>query len=131
MYITGMFGRILGGTGMNKWDFGGYILKSPGESGNIYLAKFDLSQPPDGEDHVRDLLREPLRVFPNPATDRLWVEGAADGAPVALYTATGQLVRRGTISGGGLSLAGLPSGLYLLQVQQPGGTVLTARVAKE
>ncbi|MBI3141706.1 MAG: hypothetical protein HYZ16_02640 [Bacteroidetes bacterium] len=40
-------------------------------------------------------------------------------------------MRRGTIQGGGLSLAGLPSGLYLLQVRQPGGTVLTARVAKE
>jgi hypothetical protein len=72
-----------------------------------------------------------LETYPNPATDRLWVDGAPEGAPVALYTARGQLVRRGTISGGGLSLAGLSSGLYLLQVHQPGGTTLTARVAKE
>ncbi|MBI3141604.1 MAG: T9SS type A sorting domain-containing protein [Bacteroidetes bacterium] len=98
-------------------------------SNDAFIAVIELSEIPVFIKNQASFLN--LQVFPNPATDRLWVEGAADGAPVALYAAMGQLVRRGTISGGGLSLAGLSSGLYLLQVHQPGGTTLTARVAKE
>lgn len=72
-----------------------------------------------------------IETHPNPATDWLWVGGVAEGASVAVYATTGRLMHRSTISGGGLSLAGLPRGLYLLQVHQPDGTFLTARVAKE
>lgn len=64
-----------------------------------------------------------LQVFPNPATDRLnfrWAlpESERENKAFQLTDARGRVVGAGTLlpSGGSLSLAGLPSGVYFMRV---------------
>lgn len=61
------------------------------------------------------------RIFPNPAADRLHIDGIDDGSRLELYDYTGRLclAQRGT---GTLSVAHLPAGLYLLRIVPQGNT---------
>lgn len=59
---------------------------------------------------------ERVRLFPNPATDRITVEGAAPHAAYRVLTPTGQVVLAGNIAAGMLPVQGLPPGAYLLHI---------------
>jgi hypothetical protein len=71
-------------------------------------------------------------VYPNPTTDRLTVEGQGMQR-VELYDAMGRLIsathadsERTTVS-----MAGKPSGMYLLKVMQEDGSVVVRKVVKK
>ncbi|MBO4599574.1 MAG: Omp28-related outer membrane protein [Bacteroidales bacterium] len=77
-----------------------------------------------------------LRLFPNPADDVVTVElqdnAAAEGCRIVLTDAMGREVMRQSICGSSvhqLSLAYLPSGIYLLRVETPSG-IATRQVVK-
>ncbi|MCI1189979.1 T9SS type A sorting domain-containing protein [Hymenobacter sp. DH14] len=70
----------------------------------------------------------PVLAYPNPVTDRLTLDltaAAAEPCAVRVLGLAGQVVRTETLTGGcvqELTLAGLPAGLYLLQVRTAGGS---------
>jgi acetyl esterase/lipase len=75
-----------------------------------------------------------LLLAPNPARDQVQVSGLPAGATrLLLYNATGQCVAQQPVTSQvSLSLAGLPPGIYLLQVVSENGTARsTARLVKE
>jgi len=60
------------------------------------------------------------RVYPNPATQTLWVEvPEGEGGRIALYTLLGQRLRQWDVKEGlqGLSVGDLPRGLYVVRVE--------------
>ncbi len=82
------------------------------------------------------LVQEMVRVYPNPATDYLWVEALehSTSKPLgwSLYSATGQVVRSAAIRGRRqLDLPNLAPGLYFWKVQNAEGQWQTGRVVVE
>lgn len=60
---------------------------------------------------------QPLHVYPNPATDLLYLENIpAKSAEFSIFNTLGQTVMTGTTSGT-ISVAGLESGLYFVQLK--------------
>lgn len=60
-----------------------------------------------------------IRLFPNPASDRLQITGAQAGAEVTVISLSGATVLKGTADATGsleLSLSGIASGSYLVRV---------------
>lgn len=77
-----------------------------------------------------------LAAYPNPATDRLTLDltaaPAAEPCAVRVLSLAGQVVRTETLTGGHVQempLAGLPAGLYVLQVRTAQGST-TQRLEK-
>lgn len=66
-----------------------------------------------------------LRVYPNPARERVFVQGVPLGSEVQLYTMQGQLVKAAEALGGAveMNVANLAGGAYLLVVKGPHGEV--------
>ncbi len=71
---------------------------------------------------VRSAADENLDVFPNPASEAVWVKGASLGAVCTLYSTQGQMIRSQIASQTEevFSLEDVPNGAYLLVVEQAG-----------
>ena len=54
----------------------------------------------------------------------LYTEGAEDGTPVTLYNLSGAIVGQTTVQNGTVSLAGLPKGVYAVQLGKLGSTLI-------
>ncbi|MFK8165766.1 MAG: T9SS type A sorting domain-containing protein, partial [Lewinella sp.] len=86
---------------------------------------------------VDDLERVSAQVFPNPATDQLFIETEEPVRfrEITLYDALGRPVKTaastGLMSRTAVSLEGLPRGLYILQAFTEGGALLAREVIKE
>ena len=86
------------------------------------------------EDHHADgmLSDDRLAVHPNPTTDKLFVEGR-DLQRVELFNTVGQCVLTQVtenLDATEISLADLPTGIYLLRVVMDGGSVSVQKVVK-
>ena len=64
--------------------------------------------------------KDEVKVYPNPATTTLRVEGIDEGASIRLYDLTGRMVLQTQQTT--FSVEGLSGGLYLLNVINPDGT---------
>lgn len=67
---------------------------------------------------------QPENITFRVAGDVVYADGAEDGTPVTVYNLQGVNVRETTIQGGALSLAGLPQGVYALQLGKLGSTLV-------
>lgn len=61
-----------------------------------------------------------LGLFPNPATDVLYLSGAKARVAVSVVDISGKRVYEGTMENGQLDVRALPAGLYTLQVSENG-----------
>ncbi|MDD4597775.1 MAG: T9SS type A sorting domain-containing protein [Lentimicrobiaceae bacterium] len=78
---------------------------------------------------VNNPLAAVLKVYPNPVTDRLFLEGAPiDAAEV--YSTTGKLLLRFEQVNGSIDLRNLEQGMYLIRMKSQ-GLVTTLRVVKK
>lgn len=68
---------------------------------------------------VEEVSAEPVRLYPNPVSDLLHIEGAAPDAAVALYDMTGRLVLSTRAYEGvvALDMSDFKSGVYLCRIQ--------------
>jgi hypothetical protein len=65
-------------------------------------------------------ITNPIRIFPNPAKEVVFIESAiSEPVQVLLYNVQGQL-KKSQREAGRLELEGLPAGVYLLIVEQAG-----------
>ena len=58
-----------------------------------------------------------VHIFPNPSDEVVFINGVSDGAPYLFKDMTGQVVLMGNYSAAGIILKGLPSGIYLIEVE--------------
>jgi hypothetical protein len=73
------------------------------------------------------------RIYPNPATNEVWVEAKDQVRMIAIRTLTGQDVLRTTDPSSGiirLDLGQVPEGLYLLTVSLSSGELITYKLCK-
>ena len=79
----------------------------------------------DMETSIPTLSKEqPGNVSFRVAGDIVYADGAEDGIPVAVYNLKGVLVRETAVEGGTISTAGLPKGVYALQLGRLGSTLI-------
>ena len=85
--------------------------------GLLYVLGIDTSIPTLSKEQPRNVS---FRV----AGDIVYADGAEDGTPVAVYNLKGVLVRETVVEGGTISTAGLPKGVYALQLGRLGSTLI-------
>jgi hypothetical protein len=112
-----------------------------GGSGELLTWSLEVCYPDEvNSTGERSLPSQQLRVYPNPAEDQVWVEldgHTAETGRLELYSPTGQLLLVKALDGYGMertsiSTAGLPAGLYLLQLRAESGALLGySRVVKK
>jgi hypothetical protein len=95
------------------------------------LKRFALLRPPEMLRQLKDVLPAPLLLYPNPASDRLYLDALPD-APVTLtfLDTRGRQVAVRQISAGSdyTDISQLPSGLYLVRMQY-GQLTLTQKLS--
>jgi hypothetical protein len=58
-----------------------------------------------------------VNLYPNPANEKLFIEGLEDGSEISIYDATGMKVKTATLEGDAeINVSELPSGLYLVRI---------------
>jgi len=92
---------------------------------NLLCFSFDeevLYQDPDeGEcwltTSTEDLKPENLALYPNPASDRIFISGERSNRPMeyTIYSSVGINMRAGKTTDGSISVSGLPQGVYLIE----------------
>ena len=74
---------------------------------------------------------EEITVYPNPSTDKIFLQGLNKASEYSLHTLAGVLVSKGTISPGeSLNLADVPATQYLLRIEAEPNKWRTVRIAK-
>lgn len=68
-----------------------------------------------------------VRVYPNPASSTIHIDGLDNGASINLYDITGRMVMHSTFTGE-LSVSQLTSGLYLLNITTTDGIVISKKI---
>lgn len=68
-----------------------------------------------------------VRVYPNPASSTIHIDGLDNGASINLYDITGRMVIHSTFTGE-LSVSQLTSGLYLLNITTTDGIVINKKI---
>lgn len=68
-----------------------------------------------------------VRVYPNPASSTIHIDGLDNGASINLYDITGRMVMHSTFTGE-LSVSQLTSGLYLLNITTIDGIVINKKI---
>lgn len=68
-----------------------------------------------------------VRVYPNPASSTIHIDGLDNGASINLYDITGRMVMHSTFTGE-LSVSQLTSGLYLLNITTTDGIVINKKI---
>jgi hypothetical protein len=60
---------------------------------------------------------ESVSLYPNPANDKLFLEGLEEDCEISIYNAMGMKVKTMTLQGDAeINISGLPAGLYLLRI---------------
>lgn len=105
----------------NKTPLHPIMIIDPARDGKIWVSVTTAV-----EDVADDI---PLKIYPNPATDRLHVQGLLPGDRYVVYDAVGSMVLQGRSSGQSgpvaiaLTDAKVP-GMYVLRVERPNGVAM-------
>ena len=93
----------------------GSIMLRPVVGGDYYIDVDEIAAVPQ------------VRVYPNPASSTIHIDGLDNGATVNLYDITGRMVMHSTFTGE-LSVSQLTSGLYLLNITTTDGIVISKKI---
>lgn len=100
-----------------------------GEGGFLGTPKFIILPLGVGTDEPASDKSLPFNLFPNPATDAVWItldQPSGSRTLISLYSATGQLVRTDILAAGTtgiqLELGSLPKGMYAVRMENETGT---------
>ena len=127
---------------ISKWDTGTYIVKLWVKSTSLdeefcdsikelgsYTANFRIVH---GNTSIKQTATASLKLFPNPARERINVECETEMRSIALFNTVGQRVRQMEPCGSEVQipLSGLPRGLYLLRVETAAGSAVRKMVVE-
>lgn len=86
-----------------------------------------------GSTSINEAVIANIKIYPNPATDIINIEGLPNGTSISLYNMLGQEVAKETNSTNiaQISVRGMASGLYLVQMKDAEGNVYSAKIMKQ
>jgi hypothetical protein len=94
------------------------------EEGDLFILDFHYST----TDGIDDQHGSMLTLYPNPAKDRVVIEGV-EAAEVQVYNAIGQVVK--TVQGSNeINVSGLPAGIYSIRVTMNDGNLFLNKIIK-
>jgi len=114
------------------WDYGVAVDKS----GNLFIADAN-------NNRIREVIGIPtgvsttlpnsaIEIYPNPASDNVYISGLKQNSLLNLYTLTGQLVWSENSVSHNLTteipVSNLPNGIYFLKVQSADGGIVTKKI---
>jgi hypothetical protein len=74
-------------------------------------------------------LVENIKLYPNPTTDMVWIDGEHGVHTVEVFSLEGKLVKQSMVAGtAALSMADLPKGSYILRLKDLRGDLLSSSV---
>jgi len=76
-------------------------------------------------------IKNDIQLYPNPASDILNITKVSDKASYKIYSAAGQLVRNGTVSGGKINVSSLIKGVYMITIDDKGKETFNAKFIKK
>jgi hypothetical protein len=79
---------------------------------------------------VKDITKEKLMLYPNPANNILNISNVSAKATYAIYNVSGQLAAKGKITDGKVNISTLPTGNYLISIEDS-GNITGIKFAKE
>ncbi len=99
--------------------------------GTITYDTVQVNVHPDGVATVVGL--KAITLSPNPARDKISINGVPADVPYRLLDMRGAVMVRGICSPGDntITLPGIPAGIYLLELEATGGTKVVKKVVKE
>ena len=101
-----------------------YYIQTDGYDGELGVFYIQVSEPVN----VREENTPALAVYPNPATDKLFVDGLETGAEIEIIHLTGQSVYSSTYSLNGIDIGTLPAGSYVLHARGSNTTVAFIKI---
>ena len=75
--------------------------------------------------------KDGIQLYPNPASDVLNITKVSDKASYKIYSATGQLVGNGTVSGGKINVSSLLKGVYMITIDDKGKATFNSKFIKK
>jgi hypothetical protein len=75
--------------------------------------------------------QDAVRLFPNPAQNRLNIIGVAFGTPYGIYDIAGRLLETGTVSDKAIDISMLHGGFYTLKLRSTTEAVQTLKFIKQ
>ena len=122
-------------------EFGGYyvggnFLKWDGKPSQPIIRLHGMNVSVGVEEKFAKSKAEGIKLYPNPANERLTVEHASEILSYEIYNIHGRLIRSSPSdwsakSNFQLSLAGLPAALYIISFQSINGELISRKVVKQ
>jgi hypothetical protein len=75
--------------------------------------------------------KDGIQLYPNPASDVLNITKVSDKASYKIYSAAGQLVGNGTVSGGKINVSSLLKGVYMITIDDKGKATFNSKFIKK
>jgi hypothetical protein len=101
-----------------------YYIQTDGYDGELGAFYIQVTEPLN----VQEVTNNAVSVYPNPAADKLFVEGIEIGAEIEIVYLTGQSVYRGSYSRNGIDIAPLPAGSYVLRANDSNTSVAFIKI---
>ena len=101
-----------------------YYIQTDGYEGELGVFYIQVSEPLK----VMETVNSTLAVYPNPAADKLFVEGIETGAEIEILYLTGQSVYRGSYSRNGIDIDSLPAGSYVVRASDSNRSVAFIKI---
>lgn len=82
---------------------------------------------------IEELGFEQVKIYPNPATDVIYLQGVEAGSTSELYDITGKLVKREQLmnTNAQVDIKSFPSGIFNLKITNKAGQIGNAKVVKQ
>jgi len=101
-----------------------YYIQTDGYDGELGAFYIQVTEPLN----VQEVTNNAVAIYPNPAADKLFVEGIEIGAEIEIVYLTGQSVYRGSYSRNGIDIASLPAGSYVLRANESNTSVAFIKI---
>jgi len=74
--------------------------------------------------------KDQVQIYPNPATDKLFVKNVSAKSTYSIFDATGRLVSEGSIVDGEINVSKLVKGTYVISFTNDGNSTKTKFIKK-
>ena len=91
---------------------------------NLYKINMEIEKTEENIKEIKTKNYE-VKIYPNPATDKLFVKNVSAKSTYSIFDATGRLVSEGSIVDGEINVSKLVKGTYVISFTNDGNSTKT------